>query len=208
MITPQEKARMAEDLTYFRKWLELRAWSDAPPPEEIRRGSLLLRRLLLDRELMRAWQSAGFEKEPRIVAVDLPATVAAQGPGRPEFALAGSARSTAPEAEGVLLWKSSRPGPPLCVYPLSHYLESASIFLGRATISRREVVKYLAQVNGATPAASIKGRRQEQEFAGHMARLEAKANTYRPGALHLELFSIGQTLAQAPMSRDWSRSSA
>lgn len=195
-----ERARVAEDLAYFRKWLELRAWSDAPPPENIRQGSLLLRRLLLDRELVRAWQGAGFEREPQIVAVDLPATVAAQGPGRPEFALAGSVRYTGVNGEGVPVWKpgESRSRPLVRAYPLSQYLESPSIFLGRATIARREVVKYVAHGHGATPAGSAKGRKQEQEFAGYMARLEAKANAYRSGAMHLELFSIGQALAQTP----------
>jgi len=31
-----------------------------------------------------------------------------------------------------------------------------------------------------------------------MAKLEAKANAYRGNALQLELFSIGQALAQSP----------
>lgn len=194
---------LAEDLGYFQKWLELRARSDAPPMEEISHGSLLLRRLFLDRELVRAWQSKGFGKEPLIVAVDLEATVAARGPGRPEFALAGSARYTGLNVEGAPVWKpgESRSQPLLHPYPLSQYLESPSLFLGRTTITRREVVKYVAHLNGASPPGSSKGRRQEQEFAGYMARLEAKANAYRPGALHLELFSIGQTLAQTPDAR-------
>jgi len=193
-------AGFLEDLTYFRKWLELRGWKDAPPEEEIRHGSLLLRRLLLDRELVRAWQAAGFAKEPQIVAVDLAATVAAQGPGTPEFALAGSARYTGVSSEGVPLWKPGETASKsrFRVYPLSQYLESASVFLGRIAIGRREVIKYVAHLHGAPAAASAKGRKQEQEFLSHMGRLEAKANSYRPDALLLELFSIGQTIAQTP----------
>lgn len=115
------KARVAEDLLYFRKWLELRGWSDAPPSEDIRKGSLLLRRLLLDRELVSAWQNVGFEREPQIVAVDLPATMAAQGAGRPEFALAGSVRYTGRNAEGAPVCKPgiSRPRSHVRAYSLS-----------------------------------------------------------------------------------------
>jgi hypothetical protein len=191
---------MAEHLAYFRKWLELRAWTDAPPPDEIRQGSVLLRRLLLDRELVRAWQSAGFDKEPQIVAVDLAATVAAQGPGVPEFALAGSTRSTEPNVEGIAALQTGRLRPRSLVraYSLSEYLESPSIFLGRTTVARREVIKYLAHATGAPAATSSKGRKKEQEFAAHMERIEAKANSYRSNVLQLELFSIGQSLAQAP----------
>jgi len=199
-LTPQERAATARDLIYFRKWLDLRAWTDAPPAEEIRHGSLLLRRLLLDRELVRAWQAAGFPKEPRVIAVDLAATIAAQGPGTPEFALAGSARNTAATAEGVPVRKetANRPGSLVRTWALSQYLESPSIFLGQVGIKRREVVKYVAMLNGAGEAASAKGRRQEQEFAAGMDRLEKRANAFRPNTFQIELFSIGQTVGQTP----------
>jgi hypothetical protein len=199
-MTPEEKRSVAEGLAYLRKWLELRAWTDAPPPDDIRQGSVLLRRLLLDRDLVRAWHSAGFEGEPEIVAVDLAATVAAQGPGTPEFALAGSARNTGEDRAGIAVRKSGTPaaGPVLRVYSLSQYLESPSIVLGRTTIARREVIKYLALANGASEAASVKGRKKEQEFAAYMQRLETKANGYRAHALQLELYSIGQAVAQTP----------
>jgi len=197
MLPSPEKAAVAADLAYLRKWLAPRSWRDAPPQDEIRLGSLVLRRLLLEREIVGVWHAVGFPGEPDIVAVDLLATVAAQGPGAPEFALAGSARLSGSEFQGVPVGKAA-PKTPIRVWPLSKYLESPSILLGRTAITRREVIKYVAHLNGAPEAPSAKGRKQEQEFATRMARLEARANTYRPSAFQLELYSIGQTLAQTP----------
>jgi len=197
-LTPQDQAAVADSLDYLGKWLEFRSWTEAPPAEEVRNGSRQLRHLLLERALVRAWQSAGFNKEPQIVAVDLAATVAAQGPGTPEFALAGSTRHTQPTVESIAAPKIPRARSFVRAYALSEYLESPSIFLGRTTVARREVVKYLAHLNGAPAAASTKGRKKEDEFAAHMTRIEARANGYRAHAFELELFSIGQSLAQTP----------
>ena len=187
-MTPAEKTELLDDLAFLRKfhYFYLRNWRDDPPLEEVRRGSVMLRRWLADRELVRAWRAAGFPGEPHIAAIDLEAVVAARGVGVPDFALAGAARMKSDVAAAVA------PAPAFRLYSLSEYLESPSIFLRGTTISRREIVKYMAHLADAKP------RKQDRAMAERMGRLEAGANAYRQDAFPLELISIGQTLTQAP----------
>ncbi len=196
-MTSEEKAAVAEDLLFLRKYLDLylRNWRDDPPLDEVRRGSVILRRLLADRELVRAWQAAGFAKEPQIAALDLEAAVRAHGSAIPEFALAGAARYTGMDADAAAALGKSQSGAPrppaFRTYTFSDYLESPSIYLGKTVITRREIIRYMAYKSGDSQRAA-------RQLAERFGRLEAKANGYRQDAFMLELISIGQTLAQTP----------
>jgi hypothetical protein len=187
-MTPQLGAALLDDLAFLRKFhfFHLRNWRDDPPLEEVRRGSVMLRRWLADRELVGAWRRAGFEGEPRIAAIDLAAAVAARGAGVPDFALAGAATYNRP-ATGVA---AAAPSPAFRLYPLGEYLESPSIYLRGKAVSRREIVCYTAQ--------QVEARAQDRGTAERLCRLEARANAYRADAFMLELISIGQTLTQTP----------
>ena len=57
---------VAADIEHLRN-----AWSTAPNQHELRRSSSVLRRLLVEGELGRAWRAAGFKGEPRVKAPDL-----------------------------------------------------------------------------------------------------------------------------------------
>lgn len=186
-MTPQEKASLPDDMAFLRKfhYFYLRDWREDPPLDEVRRGSVMLRRWLVDRDLVRAWQAAGFTGEPRIAAIDLEAVVAARGGGRPDFALAGAAQPKSDVA-------GAASAPAFRLYSLSEYLESPSMFLRGVTIVRREIVKFMAHLADPQP------RRQDRAMAERLGRLEVRANAYRQDAFLLELISIGQTVTQTP----------
>ena len=203
-MTPQEKAALVDDLAFLRKYhfLYLRNWRDNPPLEEVRRGSVILCRLLVDRDLVRAWQAAGFSGEPLIAAIDLAAVVAARGGGVPEFALAGAAAYNRPGSDAADAVGGSKaaaaPGLAFRHYSLSQYLESPSVFLRGTVISRRDIVRYMAHLAAEPRDDAAKIRKQDRDMAERMGRLDGRANAYRQDAFLLELISIGQTLTQTP----------
>ncbi len=187
-MTPQAGTALLDDMAFLRKFhfFHLRNWRDDPPIEEARRGSVMLRRWLADRELLGAWRAAGFEGEPRIAAIDLAAAVAARGAGMPDFALAGAAAYNRPAA-GVAL---AAPAPAFRLYAVAEYLDSPGIYVRGKAVSRSEIVRHVAQ--------QVEARAADRGMAERMSRLEARANAFRADAFLLELISIGQTVTQTP----------
>jgi hypothetical protein len=190
---------IVQDLIYLRRWLH------NPPDDEIRRGRAILRRLLVERELGNAWRSSGFEKEPHIIAVDLAAKVLNHSGQFPELALAGGGSYKDWQIACTVLWKNSKPNdlqsaPVERAFSLSQYLESpAGLILGE-TISRRKVIKYMANVRGGVHLETAKARREERAFISHISTLEGAVNMFVMNGLLYELLSIGQAVAQAPDS--------
>jgi hypothetical protein len=208
MLTAQELAAVAEGLACLGKWhyLYLRDWKNDPPTEEIRRGGAALRRLLIDQELVRAWQAAGFEGQPKIIATNLVALIkACNSPTPPEFALAGAGRYNAAAIAGIataasVAAKPASGGPGLIfrTYSFQEYLASAGIIMGRTAIARRDVVKYMAYSRGDADPAGPNPGKQDQELFERMSRLEARVEAFRKDGMLLEFISIGQTLTQSP----------
>ena len=191
-MTPLAASALLEDLAFLRKFhfFHLRNWRDDPPFEDARRGSVMLRRWVADRELVGAWRAAGFEGEPRIAAIDLAAAVAARGAGVPDFALAGAAAYNRPAAGVAAAAPAAAPLPAFRLYALAEYLESPGIYLRGKAVSRSEIIRYVAQ--------QVEARQQDGAMAARMSRLEARANAFRADAFLLELISIGQTVTQTP----------
>jgi hypothetical protein len=85
---------------------------------------------------------------------------------------------------------SAAPSPGFRLYPLAEYLESPSIYLRGTAVSRRDIIRYMAQQADA--------RAQDRGMAERMRRFEARAHAFHADAFVLELISIGQTLTQTP----------
>ncbi|HUK91643.1 MAG TPA: hypothetical protein VLZ81_14665 [Blastocatellia bacterium] len=196
MLGRHEVHTIVQDLIYLRKWMF------DPPDDEIRRGSAILRRLSVERELGNAWRSIGFEKEPRIVATDLEATTANRKAGL-VVAVAGGGKYKGWACACLGVWKNDKPeerntGPVESVFSLSEYLKSPSAFVEGETITRQVVIKYMANVRGGVHLKTTKARRHEKLFTSHIAKLEGGINAFFMNGLQYELLSIGQAVAQAP----------
>ena len=145
---------VAEDLEY------LASWSGDIADPEIRRGTAVLRRLLVEDAYGAAWRAVGKTRQPTLIAVDVDLMVGAHG-NRMEIALAGGADFRGVRTAAMALHKGSSPlgtVPPPAIRPdgypfervfsLSEYLKSTSGIVGGRPFNRREVIKYFANVKG------------------------------------------------------------
>jgi hypothetical protein len=154
-MIPEEIRYVAEDLEYLRTW-----GGDIGEPD-IRRGSAILRRLVVESVYSNAWRAAGFDKEPKLIAVELSNIVAAADLHKMELFLAAgvefrglrfsglmvSEGRSPPEAPNpAVLRKNGFPGEKL--YGMHEYTKSHSAFAFGRWISRSDIIKYIANVKG------------------------------------------------------------
>ncbi|UOF21412.1 hypothetical protein [Pseudomonas syringae] len=200
---------VAEDLEY------LSTWSGVMPDAEIRRGSAILRRLLVEDAYSHAWRAVGFARQPSLFAVDLKMFVG-NDLGKVVLALAGGATYRGFEYALLMINKGTDPvggEPPADVregahpfeqsYDLTRYMNSPSGVVNGDTFTRRDVIKYIANVKGGVHL-SPKERKQEAKLIARMEKIEKKfilqAAEGFPGsdALLIELVAIGQSLGLSP----------
>jgi hypothetical protein len=77
---------VVSDLKYLRS-----EWNESIDDAALRRGSTVLRRLLVDGELQRAWKLAGFPKEPQVTCSTLKPVLGSVPIKGLRFAAAGGA---------------------------------------------------------------------------------------------------------------------
>ena len=195
---------VAEDLNYFHT-----EWADSVSREVIRRGSAILRRLLVEKELGRAWRAVGSEKEPIILGANLDLLIRDYDRNEIYFALAGGAHR-----EGLLMGAfcmCTSPPPErkfdegesldnMMNYPftLSQYVESACALVEGEPVKRRELIKYMANIRGGVHITGAKLRPDEQEIIRKVSNMDKKINDHVLDGLGFELLSIGQSIGRSP----------
>jgi len=199
---------VAEDLEYLRD-----GWGPAIPDPDIRRGSAVLRRLLVESSYSQAWRSAGFEKQPKVIAVDLVSLFQELNMELVICSLAWGANF-----RGVLMASP-------CVYPgqtipmgepppairkdgfpgerefyLSEYTESLSGIAGGVRVNRREIIKYVANVKGGVHL-SPKRRSAERKLIKKMEAFEKIIMAHRTDGILVEIVSIAQAIGTSDDAR-------
>ncbi|KFX63836.1 hypothetical protein KBK24_0119225 [Burkholderia sp. K24] len=197
---------VAEDLEY------LSQWGGEFASGEIRRGSAILRRLLVEDAYGAAWRASGEAKQPTLIAVDFAAMV---GDRSNELALglAGGALFRGVFSAGVMLRNSAEPmnrQPPAPirengfpydkVFALSEYLSSPSGYVDGKSFNRREVIKYFANVKGGVHL-SAKERKAEEKLIARLGKIEKKFMMRDADGLLLEIVAIGQSLGKSSDAR-------
>ena len=146
----------------------------------------------------------GFEREPTVVAIDLEAALQDAEPNTVVLALAGGALIKGIKAAALVLRKSAVPvsdvprqqgsPPPEVEFGLSNYLSSTAGLVDGERITRREVIKYVANVKGGV---HLSGKRREAEkpLVARLSKLEKRFDVVSTNGLLFELVAIGQAIA-------------
>jgi hypothetical protein len=149
---------VAEDIVHLRD-----EWGSDISDAAIRRGSAVLRRLLVENAYGQAWRAAGFLKDPVVVTVDLDATISSEEPSETVVALASGAKLKRMQVAGARLRRTDRApsstmsedaAPRECSWGITAYLASTAGYADGVRVTPRDVIKYIANIALATPPPS------------------------------------------------------
>ena len=187
-------------------------WDHTVDDDSLRRSSPILRRLIVDNDLQRAWKESGQTREPKLQAATLQGVIAEIPLDKVVFAAAGGAHYGNAHLAGVLIrnyavppeeiQRRAKTGVPTKVMGLREFANAPSVIVQGKPITRRIVIKYVANKLGG---AHFDGARDETEL-GAMYGLLDKASTIRlleKPAIYFELLSAGQALVSASDIRDF-----
>lgn len=178
-------------------------WDQNIDDDSLRRDSVVLRRLLVYRDLLKAWRKIGFQGEPEITAPTLEEHLKLFPLSTVRFALAGGAnykgnlvavvfeRDEASTPEQIK--KDFELGPVYEVkFKQSEFMESACVIVEGVKISRRELVQYVANKLGAAHYdENLNESQRLLKYAQQSYEISGKVSIY------FELLSIGQRLVRS-----------
>ncbi|MGE5607606.1 MAG: hypothetical protein ACM3YE_18175 [Bacteroidota bacterium] len=193
-----------ENLLYLRE-----TWRGYANDAILRISSNVLRVLLVDDCYGKAWRLIGFDKQPRVMAVDSDAVIFGKGQEYPlekiDIAVAGGASygcrtSTYGFRQGTFItdpkknfFDITEMNQNYREYFLSEFLESTSLVVDGVKLNRREVIQYVCNKLGGTHIDSNRKKdAKEQKFV----KLDNRPafNLQYKDFLFFELLSIGQTI--------------
>jgi hypothetical protein len=181
-------------------------WDESVDEDSLRRSSTVLRRLLVLGDYAKAWRVAGEAKEPRLEAVDLSNALAGLELARIFFASAGGGRSGGGELSGALQYSGvmspelireryARGEPPRRVFHISEFLASPGVVFRGEFVSRRHVIKYVANKLGGDHFDPM--RKKDERAYQILDNAMNAAQILDKRLVYFELLSIGQALAQS-----------
>jgi len=196
---------VASDLKYLGE-----EWDQDIDDDSLRRSSNVLRMLLVDGKLLEVWRSAGFDDQPQIVAPTLEEHLKRFRLEDIQLAQAGGAEfkgitvaaiftlSTSLNQEQIKELYALGPRVHTASYKLADFIESPCIIVEGIIITRRELVKYVANKLGG---AHIDQRRdiskpQERKFV-YLDKIRETMQVAGKPAIYYELLSIGQSLVRS-----------
>lgn len=193
---------LSEDLTY----LSAECGKTVVEDEVLRRMSAILRRLLVEDHLGRAWRKVGFQRQPRILS---PVLHIEGDKKQVVFAQAAGADYQGVEIRDVQMSRDSIPGylakqgrdKPVCrPLFLSEFLASTCIIVSGIEISRSDLISYFANTLGGIHLDRDREFRQQPSMKNKFEALDAHFRTGDTGGkecLYYEILSLTQTLAKS-----------
>jgi hypothetical protein len=186
------------DLAFLRS-----EWDHQVDDHSLRRSSVILRRLLVDNELQRAWKAAGFQREPLIAASTLESVLTIVPLKNLRFASAGGAKYRGAELRGAmhadfamsdeLIKQHFAAGVPTALQGLRSFIEAPCIVVKGWTASRRQVIKYVANKLGGAHHDQKRGKTDEELLFARLDQMKNVRLLDKP-AIYFELLSAGQAL--------------
>ena len=180
-----------EDLEYLNK-----AWGNDVSDDTLRRDSAVLRRLLIYKDLKKAWKFVGFEGQPMIKAPSLKKLI----PYYPNiiFAQAGGAIFKGLEARQAVIHNL----PMLDLFSLGapedddlnvdKFIKSPCIIIGSIPITRDKLIRYVSNKLGS--AHFDPSRTREYALIEGIQRRFIIVNKF---SIYYELLSVGQALSHS-----------
>ena len=176
----------------------------------VRRDSIILRRLLVEGDFFRTWKVLGFRDKPRVVAPRLEYFLDRKATRRRiHFALAGGGQYFGVLAAMAIINVGSEAvqldpevNPLEFTFTISEFARSASIYVEGVTVSRTEVIQYVAnKLGGAHVSSGRKGThgRTFEVLDRNTDRFffEGIPKLHGTNAVFFELLSIGQLLVKS-----------
>lgn len=189
---------VVSDLVFLRE-----EWDGEVDDHSLRRSSTILRRLLVDNELQRAWKAAGFEKETVIEASTLQKLIDIAPLDKVTFATAGGAKYKGAELRGVTILnyamtqeeiqKVNAHGVPSASFGLSVFIATPSVIINGKLIPRRVVIKYVSNKLGGAHHDAKRGKTEEEVLFSRVDGAQQILLLNKP-AIYFELLSTGQAL--------------
>lgn len=195
----QELQVVQQDLDYLTK-----EWDQEVSDDSLRRSSPVLRRFLVEGQLLRAWRNIGFVGQPEVVALTLSKRLSVGSLNAVKFASAGGAEyqgkcmgQTFLSDEALApseIQKIAGLGPPEVKQNLTDFVNSPCVVVEGTTISRLELIKYVANKLGGAHYDSKREKDYQRllDYAGQTYSLAGKNSVY------FELLSVGQALVRSP----------
>lgn len=190
---------VAEDIEYLRG-----TWADGASDGDLRRGSALLRRFLIDGGngiLIVVWHLLGLPGQPRVKAPSLPPQILAAG-SKVDLAAAGGATIRGATMAGISQTTeriAAEFSPDGCEQLLLEYVGAPSVIIRGERVTRRELVKFFAHHLGGVHMSS-KVMRKEQDMVRRIRRIETlriHSKMLGKDLLHFELLAIGQAIGRS-----------
>ena len=186
---------------------------DKVDDHSLRRSSAIMRRLLVEGDLQRAWRTSGRAKQPDIETHELDRVLALVPQSRIVLASVGGATYNGMELASIFEVTGLPPNGalgaltpadlPRRAMPLDSYLAATTMIVGGLSISRRLLIKYVANKLGGV---HFDPRRRPDKEQQPFERLDHARDTYLlagKNAVYFELLSIGQALTGSRAIRDW-----
>lgn len=196
------------DLCYIRD-----EWDDKIDDDKLRRDSTVLRRLLIDGDLLRAWRIAGFSEQPTIVSPSLSGIVEflkryGIGLSHLEFACSGSApfkggRVETPFVIDVVLNDDQvkelyQEGRCIVSQKLTKYSEAPCIYAEGTPIRRIELIAFVSNKLGG---AHLDNRRRKTKLIEKKFKklddIRLRHEILDKDIVYYELLSIGYHIVQS-----------
>ena len=195
-----------EDLGFLMK-----EWQPAVDEGSLRRTSPVLRRLLVEKDLLKAWEFLGLGAEPVFEAVDAE-VLAKEAPGV-MLVMAGGAAGGNVQVREVRVWnralsdaeiksmyEASRSRLPQKL-PFSRFRESACVVVSGRPVSRSDLVRYVSNKLGGAHYDEGRDKKHGAAFAETAKKLDEvfrSVGVADRDAIYHELLSIGQAFVRSP----------
>jgi hypothetical protein len=195
----EELRVVLEDLNFLNE-----EWDQDVTDDSLRRSSPVLRRFLVEEQLLRAWRKIGLSGQPEILAFTLSRRLTLTPLNEVRFASAGGATYKALAiAQAFEIDRALSPaevqkvfalGLPEIRQSLTDFTNATCIIVEGTEISRRDLIKYVANKLGGAHYDEQRDR-DYQRLLDHVGQTRVIAGK---NAVYFELLSAGQRLIQAP----------
>jgi hypothetical protein len=203
-MLPDLLRTVVADLIYLRQ-----AWDQEADDDRLRRDSVVLRRLLVHKDLQTAWTKAGFgPKEPRIEASTLQPLLDTVPLDRIFFAAAGGAQYKGATValpcfvyemtqEEIQKMYAAGGDWPRASFGLEAFNEAPAVVVQGTTIPRRVLLKYVSEKLGGAHHDERRDEKGEGLLYALLDQVDTVLSAGKP-AIYFELLSAGQALTRSP----------